>query len=333
MQAMYIRVKRSKTTYFLQCDPTETILDIKQKLHALIDQPVTDQRLILVGSGEILEDSKTLAEQKVENDAVVALTLRKGLLIFPKIYLIFHYKSCLGYRLIVLSTVVLTSRFWLELLDNFLCPFGLVVSGSVDPTPCYLVVMTMNLKTSTLFDQMTFTNRMMARANGEQSPCLKTLAAEFVLPVNVSIRPGNLCNFTTRKPSVAVVGSGPSGLFATLVLAEPGANVTLIERGQAVEQWGHDIGALIRQLESNFCFGEVMKSLVHIGAPRNILIDGKPHLGTDGLAPLLHNFRHHLQGLSVTVKFGTRLNDLLIENALVVGVGSVRFKGKITDQQ
>lgn len=64
-QAMYIRVKRSKTTYFIQCDPTETILDIKQKLHVLIDQPVNDQRLILASTGEILEDSKTLADQKV----------------------------------------------------------------------------------------------------------------------------------------------------------------------------------------------------------------------------------------------------------------------------
>ncbi|PSS21047.1 Ubiquitin-like protein, partial [Actinidia chinensis var. chinensis] len=75
--AMYIRVKRSKTTYFLQCDPTETILEIKQKLHSLIDQPANDQRLILVASGEVLENSKTLADQKVENDAIVALTLRK----------------------------------------------------------------------------------------------------------------------------------------------------------------------------------------------------------------------------------------------------------------
>lgn len=75
--AMYIRVKRSKTTYFIRCDPTETILDIKEKLHVLIDQPVNNQRLILVGTGEILEDSKSLADQKVENDAVVALTLRK----------------------------------------------------------------------------------------------------------------------------------------------------------------------------------------------------------------------------------------------------------------
>lgn len=67
---------------------------------------------------------------------------------------------------------------------------------------------------------------------------------------------------STRKPRVVVVGSGPSGLFASLVLAEVGADVTLIERGEAVEQRGRDIGALIvrrmLQVESNFCFGEVI---------------------------------------------------------------------------
>ncbi|XP_028077150.1 uncharacterized protein LOC114279153 isoform X4 [Camellia sinensis] len=152
----------------------------------------------------------------------------------------------------------------------------------------------------------------------------------------------------TKKPKVGVVGSGPSGLFASLVLAELGADVTLIERGQAVEQRGRDIGALvvrrILQLESNFCFGEggagtwsdgklvtrigrnscsvlaVMKTLVHFGAPKNILVDGKPHLGTDRLVPLLRNFRRHLQGLGVNIRFGTRVDDLLVENRSVVGV-------------
>ncbi|XP_048133312.1 polyubiquitin isoform X3 [Rhodamnia argentea] len=80
--SMYIRVKRSKTTYFIQCEPTETILNVKEKLQNLIDQPANDQRLILVGTGEVLEDSKSLADQKVENDAVVALTLRKGCFLF-----------------------------------------------------------------------------------------------------------------------------------------------------------------------------------------------------------------------------------------------------------
>ncbi|KAF4370415.1 hypothetical protein F8388_016152 [Cannabis sativa] len=152
----------------------------------------------------------------------------------------------------------------------------------------------------------------------------------------------------SRKPKIAVVGSGPSGLFACLVLAEFGADVTLIERGQPVEQRGRDIGALVvrkvLEMESNFCFGEggagtwsdgklvtrigrnsdtvlaVMKTLVHFGAPKGILVNGKPHLGTDKLIPLLRNFRQHLQDLGVTIEFGKRVDDLLIEDGQVVGV-------------
>ncbi|TVU37527.1 hypothetical protein EJB05_10845 [Eragrostis curvula] len=75
--SMYIRVKRNKTTYFIQCEPTETALNIKQKLHSLIDQPTSNQKLVLLATNDVLENSKTLADQKVENDAVVALALRK----------------------------------------------------------------------------------------------------------------------------------------------------------------------------------------------------------------------------------------------------------------
>lgn len=75
-----------------------------------------------------------------------------------------------------------------------------------------------------------------------------------------TVNNGSICP-TRIQPRVAVVGSGPSGLFAALVLAELGAEVTLLERGQPVEQRGRDIGALavrrILQSESNFCFGEV----------------------------------------------------------------------------
>lgn len=73
----------------------------------------------------------------------------------------------------------------------------------------------------------------------------------------------------TKRPKIAVVGSGPAGLFASLVLAEFGVDVTLIERGQPVERRGRDIGALVvRKIlhsESNFCFGEVKPcySLIH----------------------------------------------------------------------
>ncbi|XP_059285719.1 uncharacterized protein LOC132039199 [Lycium ferocissimum] len=151
-----------------------------------------------------------------------------------------------------------------------------------------------------------------------------------------------------RKLKVAVVGSGPAGLFASLVLAEFGADVTLMERGEAVEKRGRDIGALvvrrILQEESNFCFGEggagtwsdgklvtrigrnsgsvlaVLETLVCFGAPQKILVDGKPHLGTDKLVPLLQNFRRYLEELGVAVKFGTRVDDLLVKDKHVVGV-------------
>lgn len=62
---MYIRIKRNKTTYFIQCDPTETTLNIKEKLEAIIDKPANDQRLILLESREVLLDAKSLADQKV----------------------------------------------------------------------------------------------------------------------------------------------------------------------------------------------------------------------------------------------------------------------------
>ncbi|RLM85150.1 ubiquitin-like protein [Panicum miliaceum] len=83
---MYIRVKRNKSTYFIQCEPTETTLSVKQKLHSLIDQPPSNQQLVLLGTNDVLEDSKTLADQNVENDSVVALALRKDDNAFEEIY-------------------------------------------------------------------------------------------------------------------------------------------------------------------------------------------------------------------------------------------------------
>lgn len=62
---MFIRVKRKKTTYFLHCDPSETVLETKHKLHALSDVPVDQQRLILLSSHAVLDDNRSLADQKV----------------------------------------------------------------------------------------------------------------------------------------------------------------------------------------------------------------------------------------------------------------------------
>ncbi|KAE8705933.1 putative Serine-threonine protein kinase, plant-type [Hibiscus syriacus] len=64
----------------------------------------------------------------------------------------------------------------------------------------------------------------------------------------------------------------------------------------------------------------IMNTLVQFGAPKSILVDGKPHLGTDRLVPLLRNFRQHLQSLGVEINFGMRVDDLLIQDGHVVGV-------------
>ena len=52
-------------TYFLHVEPSDSILEVKEKLQALSEQPVDQQRLTLVSTGQVLEDGKTLAEQKV----------------------------------------------------------------------------------------------------------------------------------------------------------------------------------------------------------------------------------------------------------------------------
>jgi len=141
-----------------------------------------------------------------------------------------------------------------------------------------------------------------------------------------------------------VVGMGPAGLFAALFLATAGVRVTLVERGQPVEQrvrdveqfWGN--GTLLP--ESNVQFGEggagafsdgklttrvrnpwstwVLQTLVECGAPPTILADAKPHVGTDRLRLVLIRLRRRLQALGVELRFGLRLDGLETDRGRIV---------------
>ncbi|KAI5080620.1 hypothetical protein GOP47_0003803 [Adiantum capillus-veneris] len=78
MEAMYLRVKRQRTTYFVHCNSGDSGGEVKAKLQALSCHPARQQRLILLPSRRILDDSRTLAQQQVESGSILALTLRKG---------------------------------------------------------------------------------------------------------------------------------------------------------------------------------------------------------------------------------------------------------------
>lgn len=151
---------------------------------------------------------------------------------------------------------------------------------------------------------------------------------------------------TTSPQRVVVVGMGPAGLFAALTLARHGHHVCLVERGKPVEQRVADVnrfwsgGELLGH--SNVQFGEggagtfsdgklttrskhpltrtVLQTLVNFGAPEQILINAKPHVGTDRLRQVLINFRRELQRLGVELRYECCLTDLVCRNDRLTGV-------------
>jgi hypothetical protein len=133
-------------------------------------------------------------------------------------------------------------------------------------------------------------------------------------------------------PRVVIVGSGPAGAWAALRLAEAGVASTILERGKPVGPRRADLAGLHRgQLnpESNYCFGEggagtysdgklytrckdrvgvagVLADLVVLGAPADITIDARPHIGSNLLPKLLEALRARLQGQGVRYHFDCR---------------------------
>jgi uncharacterized protein len=148
------------------------------------------------------------------------------------------------------------------------------------------------------------------------------------------------------KLPVAVIGSGPAGLFAAYVLARRGIPSLLLERGAPIEKRTKDVQAFweegVFNPQSNVLFGEggagtfsdgkltsrtknpysawVKQILVEMGAPEAILTDAKPHIGTDRLRKIIVNLRKNLIAMGCAIRFSAQVTDFLIRQGAVVAV-------------
>src|SRR5258707_8800156 len=171
---------------------------------------------------------------------------------------------------------------------------------------------------------------------------------------NVSVAPDMDYRFVTHAPAGAtrpvIIGTGPCGLLAALVLAQMGFRPIILERGKVVRERTKDTWGLWRKSvlnpESNVQFGEggagtfsdgklysqikdphfhgrkVLTEFVKAGGPEEILYVAKPHIGTFRLVTIVESLREQIEALGGEYRFGCRVDDLDI--AETNGVRKIR---------
>ena len=179
------------------------------------------------------------------------------------------------------------------------------------------------------------------------------LLARFKDDIHVLATPDTSYHFVTQAPATlakrpVVVGFGPCGLLAALVLAQMGFKPIVLERGKKVRERTKDTWGLWRKNvlnpESNVQFGEggagtfsdgklysqikdprhlgrkVLTEFVKAGAPEEILFIAKPHIGTFRLVSMVEKMRAEIESLGGEIRFQQRVTDLHIDNGHIRGL-------------
>lgn len=168
--------------------------------------------------------------------------------------------------------------------------------------------------------------------------------AEYVQP-KVSVKQLVDCKVKLDKRPI-IIGSGPAGMFAGLVLAHFGLNPLILEGGDRVENrskivTNFNLGGEL-DCDTNIQFGEggagtfsdgklntgisseyisvMLNEFVKHGASKEILYLAKPHIGTDVLKEVVKNIRQTIESLGGEYKFKTKVQELVIKNGKVCGV-------------
>jgi uncharacterized FAD-dependent dehydrogenase len=155
-----------------------------------------------------------------------------------------------------------------------------------------------------------------------------------------------------RGPPVVIVGDGPCGLFCAYALARAGVASIVVDRGKTVQPRRHDLKGLNRKgtvdADSNYCFGEggagtysdgklytrshkrgdvrdVLEILALHGAPPEILVEARPHIGSNKLPDVVTALRERLSGVGVQFRFGARVVE--VRRGASGRVSAVRLAG------